>query len=341
MTLPTQPDTWTYSSVPAEAQRLFRMCWQLENWLRTIVYVELRANQVDWEDPIRSKVQNWPPHSLTSDKRLHHMATPHQAALSYLTFGQLWDVVSHADNWGLFAPYFPPKDNTDVRISEVKAIRNRVAHFRDPHPRDTARLELFMRDMESGIRRFCDRYTVAKIPRDPAEDPVSEALQQDWDRIGYGIELMRPHGWLYAPGRHRMDPLMNARLDMLTHANYSVGSRQGIIYRVTVSSGIRLDRPSDTVGMFDVTKSLHSDIVHFIISSPGNEVSVTIPAIHGTGKTAELIAAFLRAGLDASRGYPSAPLNREKLEWPEYVLWPDHMLAFFCDECQEPILDLD
>ena len=341
VTMPTEPESWTYSPVPAESQRLYRMCWQLENWLRTIVYVELRANQVDWENAIRRKAQDWPPRSLSNDKDLHHMATPHQAALSYLTFGQLWDVVSSTEHWELFAPYFPPKDNAQVRIAEVKAIRNRTAHFREPHSQDTARLELFMRDMESGIRRFCTRYTAEKVPSDPAADAVSNALEQDWDYIGYGIELMRPHGWLYAPGAHRMDPLMNAQLDMLTHKNYSAGSLQGVIYRVTLHPGNRRDRPSDTVGIFNRTKSLHQDIIHFIVSAPGGDVSVTIPAIHGTEKTAELVAAFLRAGLEATRGHHPPMAPREKLEWPEYVLWPDHMLAIFCDKIQEPILDLE
>jgi hypothetical protein len=50
------------------------------------------------------------------------MATPHQAALSYLTFGQLWSVISDVANWPLFEPYFPPKSNVEVKIEEVKAF---------------------------------------------------------------------------------------------------------------------------------------------------------------------------------------------------------------------------
>src|SRR4051812_11422530 len=37
------PEEWTYEPVPHSAVRLFRMSWQLETWLRTLVYVELRA----------------------------------------------------------------------------------------------------------------------------------------------------------------------------------------------------------------------------------------------------------------------------------------------------------
>jgi len=33
----------SYSTIPPVAKRRFGLCWQLENWLRIIVYVELRA----------------------------------------------------------------------------------------------------------------------------------------------------------------------------------------------------------------------------------------------------------------------------------------------------------
>ncbi len=332
------PSDWCPAPVPAKAIPLFRLCWQLETWLRTIVYVELRANQIDWESPIEAKARDWPPRSLESDKRLHHMATSHQAALSYLTFGQLWDVISNPSHWSLFAPYFPPKDNTDVRIEEVKAIRNRIAHFREPHINDTARLELFMRDMEPGIRRFCSRYTTELVSKDPAEDAVSQQLEQDWEQVGYGIELMRPHGWLYASGPHRMQPKMHARLGMLFHKNFMPRSPSGVIYRLTIFAG-NSQSPVDAEGIFNATKRVHQDIIHILLPAPGNELSVTIPAVLGTERAAEIVGIFLRAGLDATYQWVHSRPDRDKLQWPEYVLWPDHMLAVFCDEMRESVID--
>lgn len=329
-------EDWTFEPVPRSAMRLFRMCWQLETWLRTIVYVELRASRLDWEIPIQQYVRDWPPRSIANDKRLHHMATPHQAALSYLTFGQLWSVISDATNWPLFEPYFPPKENAEVRINEVNTIRNRVAHFRDPHPQDEARLELFVRDMDPGIRRFCSRYIVGKVPHNPAADPVLTELESVWERDGYGIELRHPGGWLYEPTPHTQGPLMNATLDLLTHRQYSLGSSAGVIYAV------RLHPKSDrmnVVGFFEQTKSFHKDIIHIMLSSTFNELSVTIPAVHGPERTAELVLKVLSVGLNSSRGFSGRPVNKTQVEWPEYVLWPDHILTFYCDEIQEPILD--
>ena len=332
-------NTWNYDPVPPASLRLFRMMWQLETWLRTLVYVELRAARVDWEEPIKNKIHEWPPNSLKNDKRLHHMSTYHQAALSYLTFAQLWDVISLQDNWPMFAPYFPPLDNTKVRVEEVKAIRNRVAHFRDSHPKDEKRLELFMGDMEGGLRKFCDRYLVGKIATVPDHDPITEHLASSWSQFGYGIEMENPNGgWLYAPPPHTHNPLINARLQLLTHSNYKRGSLVGVIYKVTVSASIK--NSVDAATFIESTKALHKDIIHIFLSPLGHDISVTIPAAHGIASTSELIGAFLSAGLSSARSHSVRKLDRARLKWPEYILWPDHMLTFYDADMREPILDL-
>jgi hypothetical protein len=343
MTELPDPEPWTYEPVPISAVHLFRMTWQLETWLRTMVYVELRATRVDWEEPIKQHVSDWPPASLSKDKTLHHMATSHQAGLSYLTFGQLWDVISDSKNWPLFQPYFPPTDVTAIRVKEVKAIRNRVAHFRDPHPQDVARLKLFLEEMEPGIRSFCNRYCTGKVATDHAHDPVSEELEKCWERVGYGIELLRPNGgWLYAPGRHRDSPRMNPELHLLTHKNYQRGSLEGVIYKLTVHKSVS-DRSErfDTVGFVEGTIGLHKDIVHILLPSIHHEPAVTIPAIHGVEATVELIGKFLRAALDYKSCNSARSVDRARLNWPEHLLWPGHMLIFFDDDMQEPVLDLN
>lgn len=329
---------WSYEAVPSSAQRLYRLCWQLETWLRTIVYVELRAARLDWESPIQKHINDWPPRSLENDKRLHHMATPHQAALSYLTFGQLWSVIADSGNWSLFESYFPPKKNTDARIEEVKAIRNRVAHFRDPHPNDVDRLTLFIRDLDPGIRRFCSRYTTSYVPHDATDDLVSCVLEEDWEKNSYGTELSRPNGWLYAPEPHRRRPLMNAALEMLTHKNYERGSAASVVYALNIFG--RQER-LDTIGFIESTRNLHEHIIHIMLSSMFDELRVTIPAIHGPAKTADLIRRFLEAGLTCSRNSTFRPVLRDQLEWPEYVLWPDHILTFFRDDSRQPLLDTE
>lgn len=109
------------------------------------------------------------------------MLTAHQSSLSYLSLGELWDVICNKKNWELFEKYFPPKDNTIARIQEIKNIRNRIMHFREPHENDVARVSLFLKDFESGVRLFCQSYTTPVI-RDK-EDELVTLLTAHWDSL--------------------------------------------------------------------------------------------------------------------------------------------------------------
>jgi hypothetical protein len=330
-------DGWTYEPVPTNASHLFRLCWQLESWLRIMVYVELRSARPDWEAPLMRVAKKWPPTTLIRDKSLHHMVTPHRAAISYLSFGELWEVITDCGAWPMFQPYFPPRDNTDARIKEVKAIRNRIAHFREPHPRDVDRLVLFARDMEPGIRRFCSRYTQGLVFSDVSKDPVFTALESDWDHRGYKTELLRGNcGWLYAPHPHRMDPLLHASLDVLAHPECTSHYPVGTVYAITMNAH---SQRLDAVQFFDRTRALHNEMIHIILSPDSTRLTVTIPAIHGVEKTTDMVLDVLYAGVACSRGYVPV-LLREKLNWPEYVLWPDHLLSFYSDDINEPVLDI-
>ncbi|WP_254508757.1 hypothetical protein [Anatilimnocola floriformis] len=332
------PAEWKYEPVPPATTPLYRMLWQLETWFRTMAYVELKAARIDWETPIKSKVSKWPPKSLSSDKTLHHMATSHQEGISYLTFGEIWSVMSDPANWPLFEPYFPPEKNTVVRMEEVKTIRNRIAHFREPHRNDVKRLALFMEDMEDGIKRFCCRYCEGKHPRDHADEPIFEKLKAAWPKIGYGIEMLTPADWLYEPGHLRDNPHMNATLQLLTHKNYAKGSLQGVAYKLTFSPN---RAKQFDVGQFILrTQKHHKNIIHILLAGNSHPPAVTIPAIHGVDATVELIGEFLSAALNSQHG-DGRSLDRDSLNWPEYILWPEHMLTFFSDEIREPILLID
>jgi hypothetical protein len=225
----TETDFWEYEAVPPPAVRLFRMSWQLEAWLRQIVYVELRAADSNWERRIANlpKVDRF----KERDKSLHHMATPHQSRLLYLTLNDLWGLISDDDNWELFEHYFPPKDNVIARIYEIMAIRNRVAHSREPHTNDIARMELFLRDLEPGIRRFCVRYNVTDHP--VRRDGVAERLEAEWQRIGHNTDLFVPTaGWLCAL---KPSAKLGSKLERLTHpSDDGYGDASSMIYRLTV-----------------------------------------------------------------------------------------------------------
>jgi hypothetical protein len=225
----TETDFWEYEPVPPSAVRLFRMSWQLEAWLRQIVYVELRAADSNWELRIAnlSKADRF----KERDKSLHHMATPHQSKLLYLTLNDLWELIRDNDNWELFEHYFPPKDNVIARINEIMAIRNRVAHSREPHTNDIARMELFLHDLEPGLRKFCIRYNAAAdLAR---RDGVAEKLEEEWQRISHSTDLFIPTvGWICAP---EPSAKLGGKLERMTHpSDDGCGDASSLIYRLTV-----------------------------------------------------------------------------------------------------------
>jgi hypothetical protein len=327
---------WINDPVPKSAERIFRMAWHLENWLRTMVYVEVRADRVNWKDAIPKEAGHQSTRYINSNKKLHHMATPYVSEFSYLSFGKTWDIISSSSNWPLFEPYFPPLDNAKTRVSEAIHIRDRISHFREPHPQDEARFTLFMNEMEAGVRKFCERYSVEWRPN-PANDPVGDELKARWPHIGYGIELYGPNGWLYAPPPHTQQPKMNATLELLCHPSRKPGCNRGDIYKLTFSHRDKFD----TVGFVECTEGLHKDIIHILLMGPHTPPSVMIPVTQGVEATAELIGNFLRAALDHQSANLPRELNREKLQWPEYVLWPGHMLTVFDERRVEPILNVE
>lgn len=150
--LKTNGTRWNTNRCQVQRFTLFRMSWQLELWLRDVTHVEVRASHADWQDFRKKEIKRWPDTALSNDKKLSHMATAHESELSYLSFGQLCDFITSNRLW---IEYLPPFDNFNSRVEEVKTIRNRVAHCRRPHANDERRLDVFLRDLDPGIRKFC------------------------------------------------------------------------------------------------------------------------------------------------------------------------------------------
>jgi hypothetical protein len=321
-----------FSPVPSEAENIFRMCWQFENWLRQMVYIRLKANRIDWIEPIKKAANQWPPRAKESDKKQPYMPTAHEAELSYLTFGELWNVVE--SEWKLFEPYFPQKAVCSVRISEFKTIRNRIAHFRRPNEHDETRVKLFMSEMEAGLRKLCHEYTVQCRPKNMNEDPVVQNLKSDWDVIGQGIEcLLASHEWLY-DSDNRMNPRINVGLDFHFFEGASLETGTDVIYRVGVH-GTKKD--IDIPRLFKSTKSLHESLLHFIVDSKFS-IYFTIPAVLGGEKCFELVSEIFNIALNSRGSISPTSVEHCRKSWPEYVLWPDHHLVNYWDEIKDPII---
>jgi hypothetical protein len=323
-----QRDPTHYESVPSAAIRLFRMSWQLELWLREITYVEVRASHPDWQEFLKKEIKRWPTTAVSNDKKLTHMATAHESELSYLTFGQLCDLIM--SNWDLWGDYFPPLENFRSKIEEVRTIRNRVAHCRRPHTNDERRLDLFLRDLDPGVRRFCLRYSEA-APSDKS-DAVAAVIARQWPEYGWSTELhSNDSGWLYGTGTSKGDPRYGARITRLCRDSEH---RTGTIYRADMYG--RRGTEVDVLDWLQWVVALDREPIHAIVSE--RELSVTLPAALGADRIGEVVLNLIRVAQNTSGRSTFAQAAR--MDWPEWVLFPNHPLAIFDPAYSGPILDL-
>jgi hypothetical protein len=273
---------WEFELVPADAVRIFRMAWQFENWLRLMVYVEVRAAMPDWATVIKELCGWTLERDRKGDKKLHHMATAHDSDLSYSSFGKIWNFIKDDVNWPMFKAYFPPKDIVAGRMEEAMAIRNRMAHFREPHKYDVNRFEQLLRDMEGGISGFCLRYAVG---RKFDADPVATRLEEIWEKVGYAIELKFEYGkYLYAVGTSQERPRIHGRIQVLPPQCDDATSAKGLIYKLTITTA---GEHFDTRNAFNVTRDIHPNTIHLMLEPAGDQFAVTIPAILGTETVVE------------------------------------------------------
>ncbi len=158
--------------MPTHASALYSRWWQLETWLRSLVYVELRSKYGNaWADGL-------PPNSANrqqQDGAYHYMQTPDaQDQLAYLDAAPLLELTH--EQWDLFGPYLPARKIWAGRIEELKQIRNRIGHCRRPHDDDLDRLEQTLRDLERGAFRATSSFNDQSSP----DERWSDVLVRDW-----------------------------------------------------------------------------------------------------------------------------------------------------------------
>lgn len=158
--------------VPPIGLALYARWWQIESWLRSLVYVELRAKfGPRWADQI--------PRSAKARQRgeedFHYMRTPDShTQLAYTDVRVMAEIV--ANNWSLFEhSLLRNRAVWEGRIEEVLTIRNRIGHCRRPHDDDLRRLEQFLRDLEPGALLAAQAYHSRYAPTASSRDPVFKA----------------------------------------------------------------------------------------------------------------------------------------------------------------------
>jgi hypothetical protein len=309
--------------VPKRVLATYSRLWQLETWLRRMIYIELRALLGDdWS-------QDFPASSVSfeADKRLTHMPTPEMNALSYAPLSKLEGVIKQ--HWGCFSPYLPPQDLWFAKLTEVSQVRHRVMHFRAGHADDHQRVIQLLRDIDQGFWRFCTSYNDPQPILPATDDPVvshslpydpfpwTEVEDKKWARIGIAdpsivvsmtVEVLRRPwvGWL-----HQVDGKPGSMYDVQFHA------RDGHKF--------------DYGAFLHNTRAIHPHVAHFCLGSLENSVRITIPALLGSAKVIEIVDRVFDVARSVVDRYPrplATPAEQLADDWPEFVLGPKDPLSF-------------
>lgn len=159
------------NGMPPSASALYARWWQLETWMRSLVYVELRAAYgPDWA----SRLPKFPEKRRLGDQAFRYMVTPDaQALLAYTDATNLFEIIE--TDWPLFEDALLQKAVWAGRTVELRNIRNRIGHCRRPHADDLSRLEQTLRDLEGGAFRAAAAFNrQSRVPK-AWKDPLVEA----------------------------------------------------------------------------------------------------------------------------------------------------------------------
>jgi Swt1-like HEPN len=322
-------ETPSRTLVPELSQRTldtYARLWQLETWLRRLVYIELRAFVGDgWALKV-TRAQK----PKENDKRLTHMPTPEENLLSYAQLSELSSIIS--ENWRLFEPFLPPQNIWEAKLEEVRQVRHRVAHFRSGHADDLQRVIQLLRDIDQGFWRFCTSFNDSGPVLPQSDDPIeSQFLHLDpfpWSRVG-------ENKWARIGSA---DPL--ARIGVSVEVvcrpwvkwEPPIIGKQGFFYCVRVHA--RQNRVFDYKRFLEQTRNVHRHIVYICLEEHFDAFEITLPAVLGESKIIQIIRQVLDDALSCcltASVFGQGPANTAQSLadiWPEYVLGPENPLTF-------------
>jgi hypothetical protein len=154
----------------ARSAALYARWWQIETWIRELIYVELRALRgKDWDSIVQDARKR-----LQRDAAFTHMSGPdNDNPLAYLDYSQLLTII--AEHWDVLGYALLDRESWDGRQHELKQIRHRIGHLRRPHEDDLNRLEQTLRDLERGAFIALASYNDRWQPNSERhKDPVTQ-----------------------------------------------------------------------------------------------------------------------------------------------------------------------
>jgi hypothetical protein len=290
--------------VPPAASALHARWWQIETWLRSLVYVELRAAKgVRWIETLRNALK-----LQEQDKAFRYMPTPDaQAQLAYADIGQLTTAIE--GNWNLFEHALPAHAVWTGKVVELLNIRNRIGHCRRPHVDDLSRLHQTLRDMEAGALAAVHSFNRQSHVNEGWTDPVVDG----WVRRQHddAVRLMD-----HALGQYgtRMDLMWSRRPWAERHPNAkSIAGKPGYFWHANFFFGGR--RAFDVRRFWDDSylNKARDLIVFACVSVPPSSMEVSFSAVDDPSLISDVIGNCFDAALHSQR--ISNPMDVSYDDW--------------------------
>ncbi|MGQ4343810.1 Swt1 family HEPN domain-containing protein [Streptomyces sp. SAS_275] len=313
----TAIDQALYSDgMPEETLALYSRWWQLETYLRSLIYVELRSlHGIDWVNHIGQSATT----RQQRDESLRYMATADwEDPLSYLDVGKLFPLLEA--NWPLVEPSLMNKEALLSRSSELLAIRNRLGHLRRPHTDDLNRLEQTLRDLEKGAFAAFASYNREFYADSSLTDPVVAA----WVRGEHSTA-------------RRLIQHADSQYDVVFRLSYTVrpyatdpaegdpiSGSTGLLWKATFHLRGREPRASALWRDSYLDRNARQLLVHMLLDS--GKVAFTFPAIDDSNRVADAIGeAFDAVLLNLRSGREKS--ERELIEYPMRSIHLDPRIA--------------
>jgi hypothetical protein len=274
--------------------------YQLETWLRELVYLETKAHfgpqwwaQAD-AAIARSKTPGMPAEkSLSRDKKHPHMATPENDPLWFLSFEALLKIIFDDQLWPLFECYLTTKELLQAKFSEILPIRNRIGHNRPLHEDDLDRLRRILRDLDQGFWRFCTSFNdtqpfISKLGEDVVYTHFKERTGFDYVEVG-------PNQFALVGSTIGMSQNLRVEYGYRPSAASKNFPEKGRTYHFTYSCNVRDRRWMDYRRILEQTQRFHSMIVYIVLDSFQQQLGLSIPAIHPTPEIINAAESFYEA----------------------------------------------
>jgi hypothetical protein len=158
--------------VPTHAFAVLARWWQLETYLRLLVYTELKGvHGTHWAEAFDKGTHKR--HERSEDNQ-YMASADDDHLLAYADVSALSSVID-SDWTRLSTGIGMPQAVWAGKWAEITSIRHRLAHLRRPHPDDVDRIEQVLRDLDPAANRFLRAYTTWIVPDSEVDDPVVAA----------------------------------------------------------------------------------------------------------------------------------------------------------------------